>query len=258
MLSAWAETASPLGLRFAPPEGAMVAKLCIRIGALLAVPAFVVACSGGDGTKVGGDRQTALPETIVPSDAGARAANADDDAGSWEILGDPQIVGVLETYDDAELREARLVPTRAIDGRVKAYAERVVTEHTASQATLARYERAESVSPRPSATRAQIEAAAEEQIATMAPMNGHTFDVSYMQSQVEAHYALLTVIDQTLTPCSSDRQLRSLVQTVRASVAEHLAEAQALAMDVVANGPWVAEGDAAADGRVAAADASTY
>lgn len=62
----------------------------------------------------------------------------------------------------------------------------------------------------------------------LATYSGAAFDRAYMRSQVDLHQWLLTSLDTVLIPSARTPEVRTLLQTQRASVAAHLEQARSI------------------------------
>jgi putative membrane protein len=61
---------------------------------------------------------------------------------------------------------------------------------------------------------------------TLRELRGAQFDSSYMANEVRYHTRLLSTLDSVLIPAAKNRDLKSLLTSVRPAVAAHLEHAQ--------------------------------
>jgi putative membrane protein len=158
----------------------------------------------------------------VPKDA---AVDAAPDAVA-EVLNDNQIAAVAMAANTGEIEEGQFAEPRATNTAVRDFAMRMVTEHTASNMQLATVVQQQDLMPAPSATSQQLMTESANTIAMLQGLSGTAFDQAYIASQVTGHQQVLTLIDTTLIPQAQNAELRAFLETMRATVAAHLAAAE--------------------------------
>lgn len=144
-------------------------------------------------------------------------------------LSDEQILGIAMTANSSEVDEGQLALTKASRADVRAFAQEMVTDHSAANARLDALSKAAGILPQPSP---QQQAIKDENTATLADLQGRSgadFDQAYVASQVKGHERLLNLFDSELIPSATNPDLRTELVNERATVARHLAIAQALA-----------------------------
>jgi putative membrane protein len=131
---------------------------------------------------------------------------------------------------------------------VLAFAEAMVTDHSAAGSRLATLAMRTMIAPANSPLRSRLnQQAMQTSQALAAILDVATFEATYMETQIAMHVMALQIIDQQLLPVVVNAELRAEVTTERMAVAMHLQHAQAL----------VASADGGAPDGGDAADAST-
>ncbi|MGN6183663.1 MAG: DUF4142 domain-containing protein [Thermoanaerobaculia bacterium] len=144
-------------------------------------------------------------------------------------ISDAEIAAILNVANEAEIQQGNLAMSQASNADVRAFAQRMVTEHTNAQTMAQSVFTQLGITPAENATTQFLRTQNTQLLASLGAKNGADFDQAYIQSQVQIHSALLATIDQVLMPSATSDQMRNLLSTIRASVASHLDEARNLA-----------------------------
>jgi putative membrane protein len=135
------------------------------------------------------------------------------------------VAGIVITANEGEIQQGQAASTRATSADVRAFAQMMVTDHTAAlNAARATFSRA-GVTPGDNDTTRTLRESSQRTVTNLATYSGTAFDRRYMQSQVDLHQWLLNTLDTALIP-SSRGEVLTLLQTQRASVAAHLEHAR--------------------------------
>jgi len=142
---------------------------------------------------------------------------------------DPQIAAIVATADQVDIDAGTLALTKTKDPSVKAFAQRMVTDHTDlnKQATelLSRLH----VTPQPNDTSKQLQQGGEENLAALKRLSGAAFDKAYIDHEVAYHEAVLHAVDDTLIPSAQNAELKALLVKARPIFESHLEHAKQLA-----------------------------
>ena len=209
---------------------------------LLLSGAMLLGCSDDeDNNATTGSTNNATGADAGPRDAATGTqSDAGDDEDDEERLTEPQIVGVAAAVNAGEIQAATLAQSKGTSPEVRAYAQAMITMHTAAQ----QRQSALGVSPQPSPTRVKVEGAAAtaQQILTVTPA-GSLFDEAYIRSQVEMHAMTRDLIDDVLLPSATTPALRNELTQTRSEVEMHLEQARAISDGTTADA-GTATGDA--------------
>lgn len=141
-------------------------------------------------------------------------------------MADAEIAAVLDAANRAEIEHAQLARDRAETNEVRGYATAMLTGHRAAveQQDLILQERG--ISTRESPLSQQIERQAREVRQQLGDLEGEDFDRAYMQTQLQQHQQLLTMLEEQLIPAAQDPQYRMYLEQRRSNLMEHLRNAE--------------------------------
>jgi putative membrane protein len=145
-------------------------------------------------------------------------------------LSDENVIAIILAANNTDLSYGRLVPTRARNADVKAFAQRMTTDHTLLNA------RANDIAARnrltaedhPISLDFRDRSASRRDV--LRELEGTNFDSTYIDNEVQYHRELLGAIDNVLAPSARNAELRELVTNLRPAVSAHLAHAEQLSV----------------------------
>lgn len=143
-------------------------------------------------------------------------------------LNDAQIAHVAVTANAIDVELGEIAQRRASDARVRAFADRMITDHTAVNEQAAALAGRLGVTPEDNAISRSLRDGAEAAKETLRGVSSRAFDRAYMNREVEYHRAVLQALDGTLIPSTENGELRALLQQARGAIAAHLAHAEEL------------------------------
>jgi putative membrane protein len=139
---------------------------------------------------------------------------------------DPEIAMIMRVANLAEVRESELARSKTADSAVRDFATMMVTEHTAqnnkaeSELSKANVESADTVFSR------QLDAESGVVTERLRALTGIAFDRAYIDRQVDAHQALLTLVDSKLLPHARKKVVKEQLTELHTMVEKHLARAK--------------------------------
>jgi putative membrane protein len=142
-------------------------------------------------------------------------------AGAMEA---PDIAAIVTVANMGEVEQAQAAMPRLSTQAARDFAGMMIADHTAALNEGRAMFAAENIIPRQSNPGARALREQSDRIVTSLNRNA-TADRHYMQSQVEVHQQLLTMLDTQLIPAARG-DLLALLQKQRASVAAHLDHAR--------------------------------
>jgi putative membrane protein len=179
---------------------------------------LLAACSSGDADADGSDTtQAALP---APAPAAPTAAAP--------AVTDPQIADIVVAANEVDIAAGEIARTKGTDPRVKAFGERMVTDHTGVNQAAGELVGRLGVTPEASATSGQLRRDGELAREALQRETGAAFDRAYIDGEVTYHEAVLKAIDDTLIPGAQNAELKALLEQTRPAVAAHLQHAREL------------------------------
>jgi putative membrane protein len=190
------------------------------IALALSAPAVLLlaACGGKGGGNETGTADTAAAVTPPPPSAPATAAAP--------AVTDPQIAAIVVAANSVDSTAGVMANEKGTDPRVKAFGQRMVTDHGGVNREAVALVTRLNVTPEPNPTSQQLTQGGEQSHQQLSGLTGASFDRGYIDHEVEYHQAVLTAIDSTLVPNAQNADLKALLVKVRPAVAAHLQMAQ--------------------------------
>ena len=159
---------------------------------------------------------TALAAAALTACVAAAAATPDDEA----------FVRKAAAAGMDEVASGRVALKNAQDAKVKAFAERMVGDHTHADAQLKQIAAEEKI-PIPD----KLDKHAEKDLGKLTKLHGHAFDVAYAKSNVSAHEKAVKEF-QKEAKTSHDERLRKFAADTEPVLEEHLKMAKDAAQAV--------------------------
>jgi putative membrane protein len=141
-------------------------------------------------------------------------------------LSDPQVAHVAVTANNIDIESGKFAKKRTHNAAVRAFAQRMITDHTGVNEQAAALAKKLGVTPEDNAVSQSLQADAKQAHAKLAPLHGAAFDRAYMDREVAYHQAVLDAIDKVLIPTTDNAELKKLLTDVRPAVASHLDHAK--------------------------------
>ena len=139
---------------------------------------------------------------------------------------DDHLVAIMLASDNADLSYARMAYTRATTREVKAFAQRMINDHSQAVALINEIVARNDISPKDNLVSRDLRDEATGQRETMRPLTGVAFDSAYVANEVAYHHRLISMIDDVLLPRLDDGELRQQLTTMRPVLVAHLAHAE--------------------------------
>ena len=178
--------------------------------------ALVAACSSGDADA--NAPESAPAQTPAPAPAAPAAAP----------ITDPQIADIVVAANQVDIAAGELARAQGTDPRVKAFGERMVTDHTGVNQAAGELVGRLGVTPEANATSDQLRRDGELAREALQRETGAAFDRAYIDGEVAYHEAVLGAIDQVLIPGAQNAELKALLEQTRPAVEAHLQHAREL------------------------------
>jgi putative membrane protein len=194
-----------------------------------AAPADSNAAPPGEPTPSGepsgmppGDPQSRSEPSTSPAPAEPPAATP------TPPLSQAQIAMFADLANSSEIEQAKVAQAKAQAASVKKFAGMMVKHHTEAKQEQAKLFQKLNLTPSQSEKSKALKADADKILGALRGAQGATFDVAYMNGQVEAHQKVLEAIDRDLLPAASDQALIDGLKKMRGTVESHLTEAKAV------------------------------
>lgn len=148
------------------------------------------------------------------------AAEASEPMGSGEIL------QVLHTINDGEIKQAQLALQKSDDPQVQSTARMIIEDHSASNERITALTDTTGANLKPSPLSQGIQKQASKIEDELTGLSGAEFDRTYLQKQVELHEVALDTVRTELLPNARDPRVRRLLSETTPKLERHQQEAE--------------------------------
>jgi len=139
-------------------------------------------------------------------------------------LTDGQIAKILSTVDSAEIEQAQTALEKASNPDVRAFATHMVEQHTAAKQKGEQLGLTASESPKSQ----ELQAKGAKTLEQLKAADPATFELAYIDAQIQQHDEVLTMIEKQLLPAVEQPGLRDFLGEARGMVERHLEQARQL------------------------------
>ena len=198
---------------------------------------FVIACRKGNQNGSGASTQAAAAGASTGASATAsradtshnNATSAGEVSASSDIsqMSDSNIVAKLDASDKGEVELARLMETKATNDSVKAYAKKLVTDHSKSEKNVMNLERQAKLAEKPLKSDTTRQAATHELASLRSMKKGKSLDSAFVQHEMEDHQHDIADAKAMQNQAKND-QLKQLIGQTLPTLQDHLSIAQRL------------------------------
>jgi putative membrane protein len=143
-------------------------------------------------------------------------------------INDAEIAAIVVVANQVDIDAGRLATARATNSTVKAFAERMVGDHTGVNKSAVELVTKLKVTPQDNATSQSLQTAGEKNVAALKSLEGSAFDKAYVDHEVAYHTQVLEALDKILIPNSQNVDLKALLVRVRPAFVAHLNHAKHL------------------------------
>lgn len=141
---------------------------------------------------------------------------------------DPQIAAIVVTANQVDIDAGKLAKSKSRNKDVKAFAQQMITDHTAVNKQAGALVKKLGVKPESNPTSESLKSGGDENVAKLRKLKGKEFDAAYVDHEVAYHEQVLDAIDKTLIPSAHNAELKELIVKVRPAIAAHLDHAKHL------------------------------
>jgi len=142
---------------------------------------------------------------------------------------DPQIAGIVVAANQIDIDAGKAAKSRSKNKEVRAFADLMITDHTAVNKQAAALVKKLKVKPEESDTSRALKSAAKATAEKHKALKGAAFDKAYADNEVAYHQQVLDAIDKVLIPNAQNAELKGLLEKVRPAIAAHLDHARMMA-----------------------------
>lgn len=141
-------------------------------------------------------------------------------------LDDAQIAGIVITANTVDIDAGKLAEAKSRNEEVRAFAKRMVTDHSAVNEQAAMLVKKLNVTPRESEISKALKENGTKALENLKTLEGKAFDKTYLDNEVAYHQAVLEALDKTLIPNAKNEELETLLVKVRPAFVVHLEHAK--------------------------------
>ena len=139
---------------------------------------------------------------------------------------DAQIASIVVTANQVDIDAGKLAETTSANKDVKAFANRMVVDHTGVNKQAVELATKLKVTPQDNPTSQSLKSGGEQNVANLKGLKGPAFDKAYIDHEVIYHEQVLDAIDKTLIPNAKNEELKALLIKVRPAFVAHLEHAK--------------------------------
>ncbi|WP_206997007.1 DUF4142 domain-containing protein [Trinickia mobilis] len=141
---------------------------------------------------------------------------------------DPQIAAIVVTANQVDIDAGKLAESKTQSKDVKAFAQRMITDHTSVNQAATDLVHKLGVTPEDNATSQSLKQGGDANLANLKTLSGKRFDRAYIDHEVAYHETVIDALDKTLIPSAKNEELKALLVKVRPAFIAHLEHAKRL------------------------------
>lgn len=141
---------------------------------------------------------------------------------------DAQIAAIVVTANQVDIDAGKLAASKSDNKEVKAFAQRMITDHTGVNKSATELVTRLKVKPEANPTSTSLKKGGEDALKRLKGLKGTEFDKAYIDNEVTYHQTVLDAIDKTLIPSAKNEELKALLVKVRPAFVAHLEHAKQL------------------------------
>lgn len=154
------------------------------------------------------------------------AFSASGSAATLEGPNDQQIVGIVIVADKLDISYGKLAMSRSKNKKVREFALRMVTDHSAVQKSVIALAKKLKVESQSSPTTEALEKGGKDVIAKLKSLKGAEFDKFYIDNEVSYHRLVTDAVAKVLTPNAKNAELKSALEGAQPLFLAHLKHAE--------------------------------
>ena len=145
---------------------------------------------------------------------------------------DPQIAHIAYTAGLIDVEAGKLALEKSQDEDVRAFAQRMVGDHTAVNDQALALVKKLNVTPEDNPTSQSLTKQADDTRKKLTGLTGAAFDKAYIDNEVAFHKTVNSALSTTLIPDAQNSELKSLLQSGLKLFQAHLEHAERLAQQL--------------------------
>jgi putative membrane protein len=175
-------------------------------------------------TACGNDQQKASDAAMDTTMAAAPSAAPAPDTGAVPAtaLTDPQIAAIVIAADDVDIQGGQQALTMATDQKVKDFAQRMVTDHSAVNQQVHDLLTKLGATPAPNPTSESMMHQGQTAATRLGALSGAAYDKAYIDNEVTMHQQVIHTAQTQLAPAAHNPELKDLLQKTMPVLQAHL------------------------------------
>jgi putative membrane protein len=141
---------------------------------------------------------------------------------------DAQIAAIVVAANQVDIDAGKLAESKSSSKEIKAFAQRMVTDHTGVNKNATELVTRLKVKPEENSTSTSLKKGGQETLTRLKALKGSEFDRAYVDNEVTYHQTVLDAVDKTLIPSAKNEELKALLIKVRPAFVDHLEHAKHL------------------------------
>ena len=200
-----------------------------RLSAMVIGTALALGACAPSGDAGNGESASATTASTDSGTLGAAAATpgtgGDSGAMAGGEMGDPAIMGTINTSNAAEITTSELAKERAQNAEVKKFANDMISGHQAMQKQADQLAQKANVTAQPAGKADQMQGMMAAAVDSMKALTGAQFDQKYMAFQVQSHQTTLDNL-RRFEGQAQNAELKAMITKAIPAVQGHLERAQ--------------------------------
>jgi putative membrane protein len=143
-------------------------------------------------------------------------------------VNDAQIAAIVVAANQVDIDAGKFAAAKTSSADVKAFANTMITDHTAVNKSAVDLVTKLKVSPEENDTSRSLKAGGQENLAKLRDLSGKAFDKAYVDHEVAYHEQVISALDTVLIPNAQNAELKALLEKVRPAFEAHLSHAKNL------------------------------
>jgi putative membrane protein len=143
-------------------------------------------------------------------------------------LNDAQIAGIVVAANQIDIDAGKLAESKSTNPEVKAFAHRLIGEHTDVNKQATDLATKLKITPEESTISKALKSDAKRNTERLKKLSGKDFDKLYVADEVAFHQQVLNTMDNKLLPNAQNEELKALLVKVRPALVAHQEHAEKL------------------------------
>jgi putative membrane protein len=149
---------------------------------------------------------------------------------------DPQIASIVVTANQVDIDAGKLAQQRSHAADVRAFAKRMITDHTGVNKSAVALVTKLKVTPEDNPTSQSLKSGGEDNLKHLKTLKGAAFNKAYIDHEVAYHEQVLSAVDNVLIPNAQNAELKALLVQVRPAFVAHLEHAKRIQAQLAGTG----------------------